>query len=93
MSSQHSHQVPANPPTTQPTRLMPLPAERRGGRLLTAVEELLVDGQMPHVTDGYGRIGRVVRFNRATRQAWVAWSDRENPGLGEPIQLDHLQLR
>lgn len=92
MSSQHS-QVPASPPTIQTTRLMPLPAERRGGRLLSAVEELLADGQMPHVTDGHGRIGRIVRYNRSTRQAWVAWSDRENPGLGESIPLEHLHLR
>jgi hypothetical protein len=92
MSSQHS-QVPVSTPTSPTPRLMPLPTERRGGRLLSAVEELLAAGQMPHVADGYGRIGRVVRFNRATRQAWVAWSDRENPGLGEPVQVEHLQLR
>lgn len=59
----------------------------------SVVEELLAAGQMPHVSDGLGRIGRVVRFSPATRQAWVAWSDRENPGLGEPIRLEHLHLR
>jgi hypothetical protein len=92
MSSQHS-QIPVGTPTTATPRLMPLPVERRGGRLLSAVEELLAAGQMPHVTDGYGRLGRIVRYNRSTRQAWVAWSDRENPGLGESILLEHLHLR
>jgi hypothetical protein len=92
MSSQHS-QIPVERPTTTTPRLMPLPAERRGGRLLSAVEELLAAGQMPHVSDWHGRLGRVVRYNRSTRQAWVAWSDRENPGLGEPIPLEYLHLR